>query len=150
LRSRKTSTRADDSAPPLLGALLRFSWQKLRESLLEALHEAGFADLNAAHINVFQYPSPEGSRPIDLAARASMSRQAMNYLLSQLEAMGYLTRVRSGQGTAAKVTLTEKGRQVGALLRSEVKRIETEWAGVLGQKRFDELLSSLKEMNGLH
>lgn len=149
MTSRKTSTRGNDFQPPLLGALLRFTWQKLRGSLLEALHEAGFTDLNPAHINVFQYPSPEGSRPIDLAARASMSRQAMNYLLSELEAMGYLTRDRLGQGTSAKVTLTEKGRQVGVVLRRHVKRIETEWARALGQKRFDDLLSSLKEMSGL-
>ncbi len=148
MRSSKASPPADDSHPPLLGALLRFSWQRLRESLLAALHDAGFTDLAAAHLNVFQYPSPEGSRPIDLAARASMTRQAMNYLLSQLEAMGYLRRVRSGKGTSARVMLTEKGRQVGALLRSEVRRIEAEWAKVLGRKRFDDLVASLREMNG--
>ena len=29
--------------------------------MLERLHENGFDDLDAAHLNVFQYPGPQGS-----------------------------------------------------------------------------------------
>lgn len=132
---------------PLLGALLRFSWQKLRSRLLAALQEAGYSDLNAAHLNVFQYPPPQGVRPIDLAQRASMTRQAMNYLLSQLEATGYLTRGSSGKNSL--VSLTEKGLAVGALLRAEVRRVEQEWADTLGKERFDGLVDALRTISGV-
>ena len=49
--------------------------------MLAALHERGFDDLDAAHLNVFQYPGPEGARPSELAARLRISKQALNYLL---------------------------------------------------------------------
>lgn len=133
---------------PLLGALLRFSWQRLRARLLTALQEAGYTDLNAAHLNVFQYPPPQGVRPIDLAQRASMTRQAMNYLLAQLETAGYLTR-SSASGKNSLVSLTEKGMAVGLLLRSEVRRVEQEWADTLGRDRFDGLVASLRLIAGV-
>ena len=53
--------------------------------MLERLHERGFADLDAAHLNVFQYPGPQGTRPSELAARLRISKQALNYLLGELE-----------------------------------------------------------------
>jgi len=142
---------SDDSAPlePLLGALLRYSWQNLRARLLASLQENGFSDLNAAHLNVFQYPPPEGVRPIDLAQRAGMTRQAMNYLLAQLEQSGYLDRKVSGPAKTSLVFLTEKGRKVGTLLRTEVRKVEGEWAAVLGQPRFDDLVASLRMIAGV-
>jgi hypothetical protein len=36
--------------------------------MLERLHERGFDDLDGAHLNVFQYPGPQGARPSELAA----------------------------------------------------------------------------------
>ena len=34
------------------------------------------------------YPHPDGVRPNDLAERINMTKQATNYLLGQLEALG--------------------------------------------------------------
>jgi DNA-binding MarR family transcriptional regulator len=133
---------------PLLGALLRFSWQQLRLRLLDALQKAGYTDLNASHLNVFQYPPPQGVRPIDLAQRASMTRQAMNYLLTQLEESGYLTR-SAAAGKNSLVSLTDRGMQVSLLLRSEVRRVESEWAETLGKERFDDLVAALRVIAGV-
>ena len=71
---------------PAIGALTRMPYQAARIALLEELRAAGFADLSAAHLNVFQHPGPEGVQPSVLADRAMMSKQAMNHLLGQLEA----------------------------------------------------------------
>src|SRR5215472_18872225 len=78
--------------PPLIGALLRVPFKSVRDRMLAGLHERGFTDLIAAHLDVFQYPGPENRRPIELAAQTRMSKQALNYLLGQLEQLGYLTR----------------------------------------------------------
>src|ERR1700745_1899648 len=78
--------------PPLIGALLRIPFETVRERMLAGLHERGYTDLIAAHLDVFQYPGPDNQRPIDLAAQTRMSKQALNYLLGQLEQLGYLTR----------------------------------------------------------
>lgn len=62
--------------PPLIGALLRIPWEAVQRHMLERLHERGFDDLDAAHLNVFQYPGPQGTRPSDLANRLRISKQA--------------------------------------------------------------------------
>jgi len=95
LSSRFTehSTKASDAPPPpLIGALLRIPFETVRDRMLAGLHERGYTDLIAAHLDVFQYPGPENQRPIELAAQTRMSKQALNYLLGQLEQLGYLTR----------------------------------------------------------
>src|SRR5664279_246449 len=77
---------------PLLGALLRMPLDAVRQRMLDDLHAAGFTDLVPAHSAVLRYPGPQGRRPSDVAAEAGMSRQAMNYLLGELEQLGYLER----------------------------------------------------------
>ena len=52
--------------------------------MLTGLHERGFTDLVAAHLDVFQYPGPENQRPLELATHTRMTKQALNYLLGQL------------------------------------------------------------------
>ncbi len=53
--------------PPLIGALLRIPFETVRDRMLAGLHERGFTDLVAAHLDVFQYPGPENQRPLQLA-----------------------------------------------------------------------------------
>ena len=98
----------DDS--PLLGALLRMPLDAIRARMLDDVHAAGYLDVVAAHGAVLRYPGPDGRRPSDLAAEAGMSRQAMNYLLGQLEQLGYLVRGNDDtDGRSRRVSLTDRG-----------------------------------------
>src|SRR5512134_1570001 len=107
--------------PPLLGALLRAPWEAVQRQMLARLHERGFDDLDAAHLNVFQYPGPQGSRPTDLAARLRMSKQALNYLLGELERLGYLERRPDPEDLRAKrVALTPRGVSAVGVIRGAV------------------------------
>src|SRR3954451_2556744 len=92
--SHFTNAGGEDGAfgPPLIGALLRMPWEVVQRHMLERLHERGFDDFDAAYLNVFQYPGPHGARPSDLAARLRISKQALNYLLRELERLDYLER----------------------------------------------------------
>src|ERR1700739_3200711 len=76
--------------PPLIGALLRVPWETVRRRMLTGLHDRGFTDLVAAHVDIWRYPGPENQRPSELAAQTHMTKQALNYLLGQLEQLGYL------------------------------------------------------------
>src|SRR5271165_6963832 len=87
-------TNSTNSPPPLIGALLRVPWETVRERMLAGLHQRGYSDLVAAHLNVLLYPGPENMRPLELAARTGMTKQALNYLLGQMETLGYLTRAQ--------------------------------------------------------
>src|SRR3954453_19030667 len=93
--SRFTNTAATEEpfGPPLIGALLRMPWEVVRQRMLERLHERGFDDLDVPPLNVLQDPGPAGVRPSELAARVRVSKQALNYLLGQLQRLGYLERL---------------------------------------------------------
>ena len=116
--------------------------------MLERLHERGFDDLDAAHLNVFQYPGPQGARPSELAARLRMSKQALNYLLGQLERLGYLERQPDPDDLRSKrIALTPRGTSAIDVIREAVGEVEAAWAKQLGQKRFAELRGLLLELN---
>src|SRR6187399_146347 len=135
--------------PPLIGALLRMPWEVVQRRMLAALHERGFDDLDAAHLNVFQYPGPEGARPSELAARLRISKQALNYLLGELERLGYVERRPDPDDLRSKrVALTARGRSAVGVIREAVGELEAEWAQQLGQSRFEELRSLLHELSG--
>ena len=40
---------------PSFGALLRITWQHVRNEMHEAIHAAGFTDFQDAHFTVFSY-----------------------------------------------------------------------------------------------
>ena len=68
-------TNESEFGPPLIGALLRVPFEQVRRKMLERLHERGFDDLDAPHLNVLQYPGPQGMRPSELAARLRISKR---------------------------------------------------------------------------
>ncbi len=136
--------------PPLIGALLRIPWEAVQRHMLERLHASGFDDLDAAHLNVFQYPGPQGARPSDLATRLGMSKQALNYLLGELERLHYLERRPDPDDLRSKrVALTRRGTSAVGVIREAVGELEIAWAQQLGPKRFDQLRVLLLELNQL-
>ncbi|SRR6266511_980987 len=136
--------------PPLIGALLRIPWEAVQRHMLERLHERGFDDLDAAHLNVFQYPGPQGARPTELATRLRISKQALNYLLGELERLDYLERRPDPDDLRSKrVALTRRGTSAVRVIREAVGEVETAWAQQLGPKRFSQLRGLLLELNQL-
>ncbi|HZQ64423.1 MAG TPA: MarR family transcriptional regulator [Gaiellaceae bacterium] len=124
--------------------------QVVRGRMLERLHEAGFTDLETAHLNVFQYPGPQGARPSELASRLRMSKQALNYLLGQLEQRGYIERRPDPDDRRSKrIDLTRRGLAIVPVIRGAVAEIEQEWGAALGRKRFDRLRDGLRDLNRL-
>jgi DNA-binding MarR family transcriptional regulator len=144
------SGAAEPFGLPLIGALLRVPWEAVQRHMLNRLHERGFDDLDAAHLTVFQYPGPQGTRPTDLASRLGISKQALNYLLGELERLDYLERQPDPDDLRAKrIALTARGTSAIAVIRSAVDEIETSWAQQLGPKRFAQFRSLLLELNQL-
>lgn len=134
--------------PPLIGALLRMPWETVQQHMLERLHERGFDDLDAAHLNVFQYPGPQGARPTELATRLRVTKQALNYLLGELERLDYLERRLDPDDLRSKrVSLTPRGVSAIHVIREAVEELEATWAQKLGPKRFAQLRNLLLDLN---
>ena len=138
------------TAQPLIGALLRVPWEVLRQRLLDGLHAAGFTDLTPSHLSILLYPGPHGLRPTDLAEQRQMSRQAVNYLVGQVEQLGYLERHSDpGDQRSKRIALTARGRRAGQVIRDTVAELEREWSEQMGSERFAELKSLLAELGSI-
>lgn len=139
--------RSSDIGPPLLGALLRMPVDTIRERMLAALHEQGYDDIVPAHLIVLRFPGPDARRPSEIAAGSGMSKQALNYLLGQLETLGYLTREPDPDDHRSKrVRLTARGRGAIATMRATVSEIEREWTEALGADDVERLRAILTRL----
>jgi len=134
----------------LIGALLRIPFETVRDRMLAGLHQRGYTDLVAAHLDVFQYPGPENARPIELATQTRMSKQALNYLLGQLQQLGYLTREEDDSDQRSKrIHLTPRGHAAIKAIREVVQEVEAEWEQQLGARRFAQLRDLLAQLNAI-
>jgi DNA-binding MarR family transcriptional regulator len=144
-----TKQAADASVgPPKIGALLRLPWEAVTHRILHALHEHGFDDIDAPQLGVILWPGPEGMRPSDLAARMRVTKQALNYLLGDLERLGYLERRPDPDDRRARrIAITDRGMALVPIIRDAVNEVESEWADALGPERFALLRDLLFELN---
>lgn len=120
----------------------------VRARMLAGLHEAGFDDVGPSHLAVLRYPGPQDRRPIDLAREVGMTKQAMNYLLRQLEELGYLTVGDDPDDNRSKrIQLTDRGYAAAMTIRRTVRKIEREWERKLGPDRYAQLRELLADLN---
>src|SRR4051812_49603322 len=104
--------------PPLIGALLRMPVDVVRRRMLAALHDRGFTDLVPAHLALMRWPGPQGQRPSDIAGETGMTKQAVNYLLGQLEGLGYAERrPDTDDQRSRRVYLTPRGLEAAQAMR---------------------------------
>jgi len=124
----------------LIGALLRIPSQAIHRRIVAELNAAGFEELRLPHMAVLQFPGPDGARPIELAERAGISKQAMNQLLRSLEATGYIDRTDAPHQSRARIVLlTDRGHAAYAKIHEILRAIENEWRAELGPERFARL-----------
>ena len=88
---------------------MRMGLDVARGRILDALADAGMADLTLPHLGLFQYPPVDGCRPSDVAKRLNISKQALNHILGQLEHMGYLERVTAPASRQTTLRYSERG-----------------------------------------
>lgn len=127
--------------------LLRIPFQALVADLHEQLAAAGYADIRPTHTIIFAHVGPEGMRLNELAERAQLTKQVINYLVNAVEEMGYIERIPDPlDGRGKIVRLTPLGEQVSQTGREIIGRIEREWAGKVGEQRIGELRALLEQL----
>ena len=136
-----------ESLLPSVGALLRRPAVVVRHEVMDSLREAGFTDVLPAHLGVFQHPGPDGQRPGVLAMRTQASKQAMNHLLHQLEAGGYIVRESHPDDRRTRVVrLTARGRAAEAVIHQTTARLEADWRRALGDETYAGLAVALAQL----
>jgi DNA-binding MarR family transcriptional regulator len=131
----------------LIGALLRRPVQAINTRIAEGLVAVGYTDLRPAHFPVFQHMLPQGRRLTELAELAQMTKQSMGFLVDYLEERGYVEREPDPVDRRAKmVCYTDKGRDVEKRAREIIQDVESEWAGYVGEERFQQFRQTLKDI----
>jgi DNA-binding MarR family transcriptional regulator len=129
---------------------MRMPVDEIRRRMLAALHEQGFEDLIPAHLIVLRWPGPDGLRPVEVAEQTGMSKQALNYLLGQLEEAGYLERVDDPDDRRSKrIRMTKRGWAAGKVMRAAVGEVEQEFVDAHGKEELANLLELLTHLNAV-
>lgn len=134
---------ADHPVPLLMDILVRV----LNDAIEDGLVANRFGDLRRAHGVVFESIDPGGSRVVDMAQRARMTKQGMGQLVAAVEAMGYVERRPDPDDARAKlVVLTPKGRRAAGAGIAALAGLEDAWREQLGERRFRDLRRSLVDL----
>src|SRR6266567_1030182 len=147
--SSVTAVLKSERRPPFVAGLLRMAYQVARRKQLLVQVEHGFTDLTQAHLNVLVWPPPHGVRPTDLAERTFMTKQAMNYLLGELETRGYIERRSETGRRSVLVYLTRRGWRFFETQWTAMKQLEDEWSSIFGKKQFDQFLQILRHVSSV-
>jgi len=132
------------SPPPRpLPALLMGVKLAAIEKLHGRIAHAGHPDIREGHGCVFGFIDLDhGSRLTDLAAGAGLTKQAVGEAVTELERLGYVTRVPDPMDGRAKIIkLTDRGLDAVIKGRRIFAEIEREWAEQIGP----ELMASFRE-----
>ena len=129
--------------PALLQLLAATRGPRLRA----AFAAAGFDGIRPAQAVALVPLTAGGLHASDLADRLGVSRQAVAQVITALERHGYVTRESNPDDARTRIIeLTERGRQVLRLMRSNAVDLERKWEEVLGERRLGELRRTLQTL----
>jgi DNA-binding MarR family transcriptional regulator len=127
-----------------VGALMFIANRAVENRVIDALRQAGYADLTLAQGRIAARIGPDGTRLTDLAEQAQVSKQTATHLVDQLERGGYVERtVDPTDGRGRVVRFTRQGHKVIRTARAEEERITVEWTRHLGKSRMGQLRETL-------
>lgn len=130
-----------------LAQLFHRAYDRLRERVYGEVREQGFADLRPAHSSLLRNIDPAGSRVVDLADRAGMTKQSMAYLTGSLAKLGYVVvGPDPDDGRAKRVILTERGENAVATLARLSRQAEADLARVLSQEEVTALYGLMRRL----
>ncbi|MCW5695185.1 MAG: winged helix-turn-helix transcriptional regulator [Bauldia sp.] len=130
-----------------IATLLEDALASAERSVFDSLDARGFGDIRPAHSKVFSVIAGTGSRITDMAAAAAMTKQSMQYLVDDLERLGYAERVGGQSDRRAKlIRLTPRGRAAVLVARDAIATAENAWTGLLGAEKVRRLRALLEEL----
>ncbi|GGD29867.1 MarR family winged helix-turn-helix transcriptional regulator [Nocardioides daphniae] len=135
---------------PAVGVHLFVANRALEERAYAAVLAAGVDDVTVAQARLLSRVADEGSRLVELADRARVTKQTAGHLVDQLERNGYVERVPDPtDGRARLVRLTARARALVPVAGAEVARVLEEWREHLGDEAMDQLVTSLARLSAI-
>jgi DNA-binding MarR family transcriptional regulator len=134
---------------PLI-ALVDRANRVLQAHMVRMAHLRGHPEVKPAHNSVFGTLSEDGSRAIDMAERAGITRQSMGEVVREMVGLGILEmRPDPADRRAKLVTYSEHGRVVAADGYGHLVELEQRFAAEFGAAEYDiarDVLSRIAEL----
>ena len=133
-----------------IGLMLRDAYLAVDRAVQEALAQEGYTELRPGHHVVLRHVGHEGERPVVIAERAQVSRQAIAKVIDDLERVGLVRRdpdPRDGRGVI--VRMTERGLAGLAVGRQKMEEIEDQLVAELGPRRWQAMRDALEHLDAL-
>jgi len=140
-RSTLSRIRVDtlDDVQPL-GRHLVLVFREFELEVLDVLQRAGYADLTTADLDILRFIKPDGSRAVDIARLAGISKQGVAKALTGLEARGYIRRrADAGDSRARVIEFTRAGEAMIARAIEAIRRVEHRYERLLGRRRMQDV-----------
>lgn len=134
-----------------LGRHLVLVFREFEREVLAALHADGYDDLTDADLAMLRFIAPQGSRAVDVARLAGITKQGAGKALRDLERRGYLARRDDATDSRAwRIVFTRKGQALISKAIDEIRTIEQRYAKLIGAERLREMKQSLRHLFADH
>ncbi|MFJ9389835.1 MarR family winged helix-turn-helix transcriptional regulator [Nocardioides sp. NPDC101246] len=132
-----------------VATLMLIAYRAMDERVISAMRDAGY-DITVAQARLAQRIAEDGSRLVDLAEQAQVTKQTASVLVAALEREGLVERVPDPvDGRARLIRFTTAGQDAADRAREVVMGVEQEWNDHLGPplaSALREALTSLREL----
>jgi DNA-binding MarR family transcriptional regulator len=130
-----------------IGLVLRDAYLAVDREVQEALAREGFTEFRPGHHVVLRHVGHAGERPVVIAERAQVSRQAIAKVIDDLERVGLVRRDPDPQdGRGVIVRLTDRGLAGLAVGRRRMEEIEAQLVAELGPRRWQAMRDALERL----
>ena len=130
-----------------IGLVLRDAYLAVDRAVQEALAQEGFSELRPGHHVVLRHIGHDGERPVVIAERAQVSRQAIAKVIDDLERIGIVRRDPDPtDGRGVIVRLTDRGQSGLAVGRQAMQAIEAQFVADLGPRRWQAMRDALERL----
>ncbi|TQV89440.1 MarR family winged helix-turn-helix transcriptional regulator [Aliikangiella coralliicola] len=130
-----------------LGRLFQRAGRAYSVRALSLLHERGFSDVKLSHSALFANLDLEGTQITVIAERAGMTKQAMGQLANDLEAKGYINKIKDPNDKRAYIIRFTKLGEKALHAAYDIKVIiEKEFEDLLGSKNVANLQKGLRKL----
>ena len=114
------------------------------------LHALGYEDVPAAAVSMLPLLEGKGVRPVTLASKLKISKQAVQQSLKPLEQSKYVETVPDpNDGRGKLVKLTESGDTLLKTMHKVKQSVQDELRGQIGKKTFRKMEESLNEIEAI-
>ena len=142
--------RSDDShawRTENIGRLLLHCFRVHENRVLTRVHDAGYPEIRRGHLNGLRHIDFEGTRLIELARHANVTKAAMGQLVAACERAD-LVRIAShpDDGRAKLVRFSARGKRLMTTIEGIMSDLEEEFGRILGEKQYATFRALLKTL----